>query len=564
MRPSFYSEIHLRQTSFDEARRAYVEWIVGAKRFDKTREGRAAVGVNPNWSMRELHEGTSLFGTSDARVDTRLDGQRFLIRFVHRDLQTPTVLWHSVVKLRGDKVGVHVAHGVARSAPPGTWLDPKTGSPSALRRLLHWNGPDVTPEDIGDASVINVDAAGADETVEWLLLKGDRVSPIVLLVPQVEDTRFLIDPKMLSMRLAGLARVAACKDDAASKGITLALQQRGFSRQFATMDGAARLFFGGLGPADSPYKHRLWTGGRIESIEGDRLERLAAEVAESVVLHAVPQGFFRAIEDFDLDVSRVRVQRIIEAVRDQVDETRIENLRSDRDVLQKELEQATENVLKLRERVTEVETSHFDDLAKLEAAEQALDEQRDALRREKVKSQALSSAWDDSKPAYSLDAAGVEALRAISADDAHPTPEQCLRALALLYDDRVVVLPSAIKSSQQAADFLHGDKLWRLLTSLATTYRDRLITQRGGDGIAKSVFGSSFAAKESETTMSNARARQVRTFTYEDVDYVMWRHLKHGTADTTVESIRVHFEWLADREQVIIGHCGEHLYLPRF
>jgi hypothetical protein len=39
----------------------------------------------------------------------------------------------------------------------------------------------------------------------------------------------------------------------------------------------------------------------------------------------------------------------------------------------------------------------------------------------------------------------------------------------------------------------------------------------------------------------------------------MLRHLKIGVGDDLTKTIRVHFHWDADREKIVIGHCGEHL-----
>ncbi len=561
MRPSFYAEILLKRTSFDDARRAYVEWIVGAARFDKTRDLREAVGIDTRWSMRELHQGSSFVGRHDARVDTRLDGDRFLLRMVHRDAADPSVLWHSVAEIKREGNGARVTHGVARTAAPGTYLVPTTGSPSVLRRMLTWNGHDVEPLDIGDASLLHISADDADATVAHLLLDKSRRSPVVVATPQIDGVGGQVNATVLAIRLAGLARVAACSDDAASRAVTKALLTRGFPRQFATMDGGIRLYYPNLTPEDNPYTHRLWTRGRIESMEGDPVDRIAGEIAESVLRHSVPAGFFRAIENFDLDAARIRVERVIESVRDPADEKQIGALRSDRDLLQAELSTASAKIAELSDRAAQVEADHFSDLCILDAKEQEIDELRDSLHKEQLKSSTLSLAFEDTSAAKggALLPADQDALRAVA--NTRPTPEQCLRALELLYHDHVRILPSAFKSSRTAANFRDGHELWRLLTLLVTEYRSKMANERGGDGIAKDVFGKKFAAKESETTMQNERATNERTFVCDGVTYVMWRHLKMGKADTTVDSIRVHFEWLGDQQLVVIGHCGEHLYL---
>lgn len=87
----------------------------------------------------------------------------------------------------------------------------------------------------------------------------------------------------------------------------------------------------------------------------------------------------------------------------------------------------------------------------------------------------------------------------------------------------------------------------------------------GGDVVAREVFGDKvFAAKESKTAMNNERARRERTFAFKGKTYLMWRHLKIGAKDAAEESIRVYFDWIADERKILIGHCGEHLYLPSF
>ena len=40
---------------------------------------------------------------------------------------------------------------------------------------------------------------------------------------------------------------------------------------------------------------------------------------------------------------------------------------------------------------------------------------------------------------------------------------------------------------------------------------------------------------------------------------LMEKHLKYGVKDSLAETLRVHFEWLADEKKLVIGHCGKHL-----
>jgi hypothetical protein len=72
------------------------------------------------------------------------------------------------------------------------------------------------------------------------------------------------------------------------------------------------------------------------------------------------------------------------------------------------------------------------------------------------------------------------------------------------------------------------------------------------------VFGQfEFAAKEANLTKAGKAAR---TFAVDGLgDLFMEPHLKIQRGDNRAESFRCHFEWLAGRKLIAIGHCGEHL-----
>ena len=42
----------------------------------------------------------------------------------------------------------------------------------------------------------------------------------------------------------------------------------------------------------------------------------------------------------------------------------------------------------------------------------------------------------------------------------------------------------------------------------------------------------------------------------------MWQHLKIGAKDSENHTLRVHFCWDEELNQVVIGHCGKHLFNP--
>lgn len=140
-----------------------------------------------------------------------------------------------------------------------------------------------------------------------------------------------------------------------------------------------------------------------------------------------------------------------------------------------------------------------------------------------------------------------------------PKLEQILLLIAGLFPDRAVVLDSAFNSVKESdrAGFRHVSKASELLVKLAVDYWEALANGQG-DQHAKTTFGqNSFAAKETESLSNAGRSR--RTFSYLGRDIFMEKHLKHGVKDSLAETLRIHFEWIADEKKLVIGHCGKHL-----
>lgn len=156
----------------------------------------------------------------------------------------------------------------------------------------------------------------------------------------------------------------------------------------------------------------------------------------------------------------------------------------------------------------------------------------------------------------------LSGLRSI-AGTARLKPRQCLQLVSEeLCPGHLLVLDSAWSSADQVKGFEHGDQLFERLWLLATAYREQKLAG-APDRIAGQVFGgSAYAARESETIQSNTQARRERTFTVQGRSVEMWQHLKIGTKDSEHRTLRLHFCWDDDLAQVVIGHCGKHLYNP--
>jgi hypothetical protein len=132
----------------------------------------------------------------------------------------------------------------------------------------------------------------------------------------------------------------------------------------------------------------------------------------------------------------------------------------------------------------------------------------------------------------------------------------------VLCTESFVVLDSAWNSAREAKGFEHGDQLFELLWILGTDYREQKIAG-APDLIAGQEFGNRYAARESNTTEDNPKARKARTFIYKEEEIEMWQHLKIGAKDSINRTLRIHFNWDCNSGRVVIGHCGKHLFNPK-
>jgi len=141
-------------------------------------------------------------------------------------------------------------------------------------------------------------------------------------------------------------------------------------------------------------------------------------------------------------------------------------------------------------------------------------------------------------------------------------PRDCLQLVSEeLWPGHLLVLESAWSSADAVSGFELGEQLFEQLWLLATAYREQ--KRKGApDRIAGQVFAGSYAARESNTIETSPKGKRARTFKYNDRTVVMWQHLKIGVKDSTNRTLRVHFQWDEELEQVVIGHCGEHLHSP--
>ncbi len=134
-----------------------------------------------------------------------------------------------------------------------------------------------------------------------------------------------------------------------------------------------------------------------------------------------------------------------------------------------------------------------------------------------------------------------------------------LLAISTLYPDAIVLLPSAVRSAEEADKFEHAADLSNMLLKLVTDYRDSLIAGKNSQEAVRLFGRNNFSTKESDILTRKGEER--RTFSYKGESIFMENHLKIGVKDSEARTLRVHFHWDAEAKKIVIGWCGKHLPL---
>lgn len=141
------------------------------------------------------------------------------------------------------------------------------------------------------------------------------------------------------------------------------------------------------------------------------------------------------------------------------------------------------------------------------------------------------------------------------------SPLDVLQFFASVAADRLVVLDSAYRSVEPYKSSFDGtQRFLELLSKLVYPYFEQL--QKGTpDTQARNVFGGkAYSAKESDSTLSDARMRGMREFTYQGEKRLFQRHLKIGSG-TGYSGMRVYFDIIDGK--VVVAYCGPHLDVQR-
>ena len=366
----------------------------------------------------------------------------------------------------------------------------------------------------------------------------------IVLVSSTRDGDYLINPPALQRTLIGLAQVVQVLPGSDTWEL-----EEVVGRRRSAFHGAVNVL--SIPPQSGNVRTRLFLPNEILDWgeERQRISQVLAWVTGNTNLarlreHVEPEG-----------VRLLSTRRRMERLRAAAVDMKEEELREALIAASKEAEEEQERVF---EEFVEKDASLRHEKGELE---DELRNREDELRKKNFEYNALKDQLSAVGAGRSVEFDPEFWLNLILGKG-EPSPLDCLDILERCHGDKCIVLDSA-RDSARKSRFIHGRKLLDQLIRLVTTYRARLL-DGGGDGEARRVFGrGEYAAKESETVMANPAMRRQRTFGYRGTQVPMFQHLKIGVADDRTQTIRTHFHWDGAGRKIVIGHCGEHLLVPR-
>lgn len=397
-----------------------------------------------------------------------------------------------------------------------------------------------------------VDEDNADDL--WKLIDNpDRNHPIILVSPTREGY-YLIDPEDILFQVGGVADVVQI----AEKANTFKVEDI-LTRQYAVWDGAINIIYPVIDRNNEHTIHnRRFMPPEIETLY-ELSDNQPAKELLSIICHRVnlPNKWKHISPE---KVKLERTERLLKAKREE--QLTLQKLDSHYGEQYREQTAQFEAIFDelYQEKQRELDASKNDNYALMEMIE-TLEYQ---LNQKDIKIASLEHGLNKSNynGNQQFSPTFQQALSNIIKENLNL--EDCLHILEEMFPARLEILDTAYSSAGELSNFRRTKQALQLMWTLATDYYDTMNADAGGgDTKARQYFGrNDFSAKESDRTLRSERARNERTFRYQGKDILMERHLAIGVKDDSSETWRLHFYWDAEKNTIIIGHCGKHLYLP--
>lgn len=473
--------------------------------------------------------------------------------YQHRDNETFARFWHVDVALRrasSSKYLVRITTAYSLDSAFLGW-EPITPEPAAPAFVSSWlmderiklragsmrlaiaapaSDNQSRPQD--RLRALRITAGDADKLRQFIF-GADRTLPAILVNGEINPVTFPINPDVMQRRVLGTAYVLWAPPSAGWRDAW----NRYFPRGYSCPINSVRVYqpFASADRQGDCERHRFFGEDEIRKNGG---AEAFVTMLQRALIRRLMAPYSRRIATCD-DVVALRRDADFAAQKSQIN-SKEEELT----LYEDEHKRLTESVQTSNALLQELETERDQantDLAALRPLVATLQDQ-----------------LDRTKAAAAAKGVSVEQQRALEnflASKARPL--DILRLLNAAFPGELVLLPSAIKSAEEAKAFEHNDELRDLLVRLVTRYRSALMSD--GDHVAKNVFGrNEYSANESSLSVEGQRARRFRHGARE---IEMHQHLKIGVKDSVAHCIRVHFYWDSASQKIIIGHCGEHLPL---
>jgi hypothetical protein len=413
-------------------------------------------------------------------------------------------------------------------------------------RLLAENAS-LTANSAGTQPVFVRTLGEVDELLAWIQ-EPARSDAIVIMSPLENNAAdFWIPPEVVALKLAGLAKTFCLNP---TLHTTLFLMNDVLGLDYRVFGGAARVVYplSDWNGAARPSSY-FWRKGELDAAE------ISGKPAADYIFEQVNERMRWRNASYHLSLDAVRELQQAqhrEALRHQLDA---------QVGAAKEQNATFAELLTEAERERDRERGRADQLLAerdrlIDQLGKVMDENR-TLKQTTIQAQA-GNADDQTTGASALPPDVIDVIHSLVAE--RMTPYSMLKFIEACWPARVFIHRRAWASAQESERFRYRAKLFDLLWKLATVYWLAL-AQGLGDAQARTIFGKSYSAKESETTTTNDKARRLRTIDYKGQPLTIFPHLRIGVKENAEEGIRVHFDWDAADKKIVIGYCGKHLDL---
>jgi hypothetical protein len=348
-----------------------------------------------------------------------------------------------------------------------------------------------------------------------LLSESRRRHPVIYISCD-KTGRLVIDPKKAASHLAGLAYVVYPAGVSISNAIAAKLPQ-----PYAAYCGAIRLYWPRFSPTDNPFRHPLWTIGRVMKLQQWDDNAVGKRLLEEISTVAVSNVH----RDF---LTWERLEEI--ARRKAIGEAR--NAKDEHELLL-------------------LYTQENEDLqARLRAREQDLEQKARDLYQAQTQIERLKSAILDAKTPSS-DAPVDQALIECASDAMNEAFER--------FKDRITYAPNS-KSEGQESPFQPAFEVYQAFEWLATVYFDSKTGKKSCSDFERSISeripGWHYSGHQKEATMkANAEWYQCN---WQGKKIWIEEHLKCGRSTDAKETIRIAVTWEPTHKKVVVGFMGQH------